>query len=58
MEERAQVAIEYLLMALFGITLAIIAAIVIDSIRNVATQAQGQILEYRDNSIASLLETS
>ncbi len=58
MEQRAQVSIEYLLMALFGITLAMIAAIVVDSIRGVALQAQAKILDYRDNSIASLLQTA
>ncbi|MBN2067989.1 MAG: hypothetical protein JW744_05975 [Candidatus Diapherotrites archaeon] len=56
MEERAQVSIEYLLMALFGITLAIIAAIVLDSIRGVALSAQGEILDYRDSAIAALLQ--
>ncbi|MDP2974137.1 MAG: hypothetical protein Q8N60_03740 [Candidatus Diapherotrites archaeon] len=57
MNNRAQVSIEYLLMALFGITLAMIAAIVVDSIRGVALQAQADILDYRDNSIGALLQT-
>ncbi len=58
MEDRAQVAIEYLLMALFGITLAIIAAIVVDSIRGVALSAQAEILDYREKTIANLLQPS
>jgi uncharacterized protein (UPF0333 family) len=55
MESRAQVSIEYLLMALFGIVLALTAALLIDTIRGVALTAQGKILAYRDETIASLI---
>lgn len=57
MNDRAQVAIEYLLLALFGITLAMIAAVLIDGIGAVARTAQGRILDYREQTIASLLKT-
>ena len=50
-------AIEYLLLALFGITLAMIAAVLIDGIGAVARTAQGRILDYREQTIASLLKT-
>lgn len=56
MNNRAQVAIEYLLLALFGIILATIAAMLIDGIGSVAQTAQGKILEYRANTIQSLLK--
>ena len=57
MDSRAQVSIEYLLMAMFGIVLAIAAAMVVDALRGVALNAQGRILDYRDNTIASLLQS-
>ena len=56
MEEKAQVSFEYLMTALFGIVLAIAAALLIDTIRGVATVAQGKILEYRDETVAALME--
>ena len=56
MDNRAQVSIEYLLLALFGIILATIAAMLIDGIGSVAQTAQGRILEYRHQTIASLLK--
>ncbi len=58
MDNRAQVSIEYLLMALFGIILATAAAILVDTLRGVALSAQGRILDYRDSTIASLLQTA
>ena len=57
MEERAQVSFEYLLTALFGIILAIAAALLIDTIRGVATVAQGKILEYRDETVSALMQS-
>ncbi len=57
MDCRAQVSVEYLLLALFGITLAIAAAMVVDALRGVALSAQGEILDYRDNTILSLLQS-
>ena len=57
MNNRAQVAIEYLLLALFGIVLAAIAALVIDGVSSMSQSAQGRILEYRHQTIASLLQT-
>ena len=57
MDERAQVAIEYLLLALFGVILTIVAAVLIDGIGSVAQTAQGKVLDYRANTIASLLQT-
>ena len=55
MDKRAQVAVEYLIMALFGIMLAMAAALLIDTIRNVAIAAQTQVLDYRQKTIESLL---
>ena len=57
MEERAQVSVEYLIMALFGIILATAAAVLVDSLRGVALSAQGKILDYRDNTIGSLIQS-
>ncbi|MFA4855820.1 MAG: hypothetical protein WC634_04535 [archaeon] len=57
MDCKAQVSIEYLLMALFGILLAMIAGMLIDGISAVAQTAQGKILEYRYQTIASLLRS-
>ena len=57
MDCKAQVSIEYLLLALFGIMLAMIAGMLIDSISAVAQTAQGKILEYRQQTIASLLRS-
>ncbi len=57
MDNKAQVSIEYLLLALFGITLAMIAAMLIDGISAVAQTAQGRILEYRSQTIASMLRS-
>ena len=57
MDNKAQVSIEYLLLALFGIILATVAAMLVDGIGSVAQTAQGRILEYRHQTIASLLQT-
>jgi uncharacterized protein (UPF0333 family) len=57
MDNRAQVSIEYLLLAFFGIILAMVAAVLVDGISSVARTAQGRILDYRHQTIASLLET-
>lgn len=57
MDNRAQVSIEYLLLALFGIVLATIAAMMIDGISSVSRTAQARILEYRHQTISSLLST-
>ena len=57
MEEKAQVSFEYLLTALFGIILAIAAAVLIDTMRGISTVAQGQILTYRDSTISALTQS-
>jgi uncharacterized protein (UPF0333 family) len=57
MEEKAQVSFEYLLTALFGIVLAIAAAVLIDTIRSISSVAQGRILEYRDSTISALTQS-
>ena len=54
-EERAQVSFEYLLMAVFAIMLSIGAAIVIETMRQMALQAQGDILTTRSNVIGELM---
>ena len=55
MDCKAQVSFEYLLTALFGITIAITAAIIIEAVRAVAITAQARILEFREKTIASLI---
>ena len=55
-DERGQTAFEYLLTALFGILLAIAAALLINSIVSVATKAQADILTYRSETITSLMQ--
>tara|TARA_Y100000310_G_scaffold345396_1_gene464449 strand:- start:13822 stop:13995 length:174 start_codon:yes stop_codon:yes gene_type:complete len=57
MEEKAQVSFEYLLTALFGIILAIAAAVLIDTFRGIASVAQRRILDYRDSTISSLTQS-
>ena len=57
MEEKAQVSFEYLLTALFGIILAIAAAVLIDTIRTISTVAQGKILAYREETISALMQS-
>ncbi|MBI4053595.1 MAG: hypothetical protein HY394_06185 [Candidatus Diapherotrites archaeon] len=56
MDERGQTAFEYLLTALFGILLAIAAALLINAIVSVATKAQADILTYRSETITSLMQ--
>jgi hypothetical protein len=56
MEEKAQVAFEYLLTALFGIMLAIAAAMLIDTVRGISTVAQAKILQYREETIGALMQ--
>ncbi len=55
MDSRAQVSFEYLLTAMFGIMLAIAAAVLIEAVRAVALTAQARILNIREKTIASLL---
>jgi uncharacterized protein (UPF0333 family) len=55
MEERAQVSFEYLVTAMFGIVLAIAAAIIIDAVRSIAVTSQTRLLEIREDTIASLI---
>lgn len=56
MEEKAQISFEYLLTALFGIILAIAAAMLITTLRSIAYTAQTKVLQYREDSIASLTQ--
>ena len=55
-EERAQVSFEYLLTAVFGIMLAISAAMVIETLRQVALQAQAYIWTTRANVLETILQ--
>ena len=55
MDFKAQVSFEYLLTAMFGIILAIAAAIIIETVRSVALNAQAELLEIREKTIASLI---
>jgi uncharacterized protein (UPF0333 family) len=54
-DERAQVSFEYLLMAVFAIMLSIGAAIVIETMRQMALDAQGKILTTRSEVIGNLM---
>ena len=56
MEEKAQVSFEYLLTAVFGIMLAIGAAIIIETLRQMAIEAQTEILQTRIEVIESIMQ--
>jgi len=56
MEERAQVSFEYLLTAVFGILLAIGAAAVVEVIRQLALEAQADILTTRARVIEEIMQ--
>jgi len=55
-EERAQVSFEYLLTAVFAIMLAIGAAIVVETLRSLAIEAQADILSTRASVIESIMQ--
>jgi len=55
MEERAQVSFEYLLTAVFAIMLAVGAAIIVESLRTLALQAQAEILSTRARVIENIM---
>lgn len=54
-EEKAQVSFEYLVTAMFGIILAIAAAIIIDAVRSIAITSQTKLLKIREETISSLV---
>jgi hypothetical protein len=56
MEEKAQVSFEYLLTAVFGIMLAISSAIIIETLRHLAIQAQTDILNTRVQVIQNIIQ--
>lgn len=55
MEETAQVSFEYLLTTVFAIMLAISAAIIVETLRTIALQAQAEILSTRARVIENIL---
>ena len=55
MDDKAQVSFEYLLTAVFGIVLAMVAALLIQSIDGIAVTAKNKIAEYRAETISSLM---
>ncbi len=55
-EERAQVSFEYLLTAVFAIMLAIAAAAVLETVRQLALQAQADILTIRARVLEDILQ--
>ncbi len=55
-EERAQVSFEYLLTTVFAIMLAIGAAIVVETLRGLALEAQADILGTRASVIQSIMQ--
>lgn len=54
-EEKAQVSFEYLVTAMFGIILAIAAAVIIDAVRSIAITSQTKLLKIREETISSLV---
>ena len=56
MEEKAQVSFEYLLTAVFGIVLAISAAIIIETLRAMAVEARIEILNTREEVINNIIQ--
>jgi hypothetical protein len=55
MEERAQVAFEYLLTAAFAIVLAAFSALIVETLRGIATESQVQILNTRSKVIENIM---
>ena len=55
MDCKAQVSFEYLLAAMFGIILAMAAAVLVEAVRAIAVSAQAKVLDVREQTIASLL---
>ena len=55
MDNRAQVSVEYLILATFAIIVAIAAALFLDTLRGVALTSQANIISYRNKTIGSLL---
>ncbi len=55
-EEKAQVAFEYLLTAVFGIMLAITAAIIVETLRGIAIESRAEILNSREETISTILD--
>ena len=55
-EERAQVSFEYLLTAVFAIMLAIGAAIVVETLRQIAISSQADLLSTRVRVIEDILQ--
>ena len=55
-EERAQVSFEYLLTSVFAIMLAIGAAVVVESLRQIAITSQADLLSTRARVIEDILQ--
>jgi len=55
-EERAQVSFEYLLTSVFAIMLAIGAAMVVDTLRQIAITSQAELLSTRAEVIENILQ--
>lgn len=55
-EEKAQVAFEYLLASAFGIVLTISAALILETLRQMALQAQADLLTERANVLENILQ--
>jgi hypothetical protein len=56
MEDKAQVSFEYLLTAVFAIMLAIGAALVVDTLRQIAISSQADLLSTRSRIIEDILQ--
>ena len=56
MEERAQISFEYLLTAVFAIMLAIGAAVIVETLRMIALNAQADLLQTRASVIENIMQ--
>ncbi|HNV01007.1 MAG TPA: hypothetical protein PKK60_01110 [archaeon] len=55
-EEKAQVSFEYLLTAVFVISLAISTALIVETLRQLALEAQAEILTIRTQTIEQIMQ--
>jgi len=56
MEERAQVSFDYLIMLTFVIGLAMLVAALVTTVEGIAQKFQGELLQFRDDFIGSLIK--
>ena len=57
MEEKAQVSVDYLLIAVFSVILAITAALMVEALRSAALKSQADILSTRAKVIENIFSS-